>query len=764
VKKRGWLILAGSIGLLLLAGLAAGLAWYYYNRDLTGERTLYLPVETDVVIERDREGVPAITATSLHDYYMALGYLHARDRREIIRYWRYLALSRAERVLAGHDAGIMNRLSASLGFQKKGTEMVSALDGDKLSWLKAYCLGVNQGLAREGTELSPEESWQPADLAAILLMRDWFNAYLYNRESIFMIPDDDRAGLFSSLFPERVTRYYKEEDRENIEAIRRLTSLVRRVAGPFLEGYAAWVPASRMEKDHHALVYGYTSSTDEYPGYYPVIARIGERRFRGLTFNGLPFMVNGMNGSLQFAFFPLKMDSLDLVREEVRTLEGTTQYLAPAGWKNFVIKRVPDPGSAMVEANRLILSTENGPVVQDILGGESFRDSVVSLRYSFPGKEYLSRLLGLPLVTSMEEAEENFTGVDTSPLVFLFADDETAYRIWSGKLNLRPRNREVLYDGELYRQGRPIDLSLYSRRYAEGIVVAGELNTDLPPEVQAYFLPRGHRYERLTGIIREMPVLNESQLMDLIGDSYSLHAERYVSLLIRLLKMNPVTSARLTRIYFHDWDFRMDEKSVAATLFHTISYTMLERTLSDDLPGSLEAILYHRNYLMEPYLELLEQNTSALFDIRDTEPFEGRDKIFDLAFLQTLRELNRKAGPIMDDWKWGRINRTRFAVNGASEDIIADFFYSVKKTELKGGTGTLYELNAFNEGKPGLVQALCGYRGRDFDVIYPLYAVSIHPRSPFFYGKKKSYRPVPVRNQPVFSSITIRPGNKKPAN
>ncbi len=764
MKKRGWFILAGSVILLLLAGLVSGLAWYYYNQERTRDRIRHLPVESEVVIERDREGVPRIMAGSLSDYYLALGYLHARDRREIIRYWRSLALSRAEYVLTDPDAGIINRLSASLGFHEKGEELVSDLEENELTWLRAYCRGVNHGLEIDGDKLPPEEIWHPADLAAILLMRDWFNAFLYNRESIFMIPDDNRSNLFGSFFPERVTRFYKEEDRENIKSIRRLTSLIRRVTGPFLEGYAAWVPASRMEDGHHALVYGYTSSTDEYPGYYPVIARIGERQIRGLTFNGLPFMVNGTNGSLHFALFALKIDTLDLIREKVRTREGTTQYLAPGGWKNFVIKRVPDPGSALVEANRLILSTEHGPVIQDILGGESFRDSVVSLRYGFPGKDYLSLLLGLPLLSSPGDGVEKIKGMETSPLVLLLGNDEEAYRAWSGTLDLRPENREVLYDGELYRERVAIDLSLYSKQFTEATVAAGEVNTDLPPEVQAYFLPDDPRHERMIRIIQEIPELKSSQLRDLMTESYSPHAERYVPLLIRLLKRNPVTSARLTRIYFLDWDFRMDEKSVAATLFHLITYNMLERTLSDELPGGLEAILRHREYLMESYLELLEQNTSALFDIQDTELFEGRDKIFDLAFLQTLRELNRRVGPVMDDWQWGKINRTRFAVNGASEDIIADFFYRVPKIELKGGSGSLYQLTDFNEGKPGRVEALCGYRGSDFDVIFPLYTISIHPRSPFFYGKRRTYRPVSIQNEPPFITITIRQGNRKPAN
>src|SRR5882762_469277 len=86
--------------------------------------TLALPgLEKPVRVIRDAHGVPAITAASRHDLYMALGFVHAQDRLFQMDLQRRLGAGRLSEVVGAAAVGT-DRLMRTLGIYRHAAASV----------------------------------------------------------------------------------------------------------------------------------------------------------------------------------------------------------------------------------------------------------------------------------------------------------------------------------------------------------------------------------------------------------------------------------------------------------------------------------------------------------------------------------------------------------------------------------------------------------------------------------------------------------------
>ena len=166
--------------LLLLLVVPAG-GWLYLRRSLPAtagsSRLAGLDGRVDVI--RDANGIPYIYATTDHDAYYALGYVHAQDRL-----WQ---LEMSRRIGAGRLARCWGRLRstptcscARWAFMRRPTPPGRRLLPSSQAALEAYAAGINSFLA-EGHQLPPEfvvlgfkpEKWQPTDSLVWAKMMSW---------------------------------------------------------------------------------------------------------------------------------------------------------------------------------------------------------------------------------------------------------------------------------------------------------------------------------------------------------------------------------------------------------------------------------------------------------------------------------------------------------------------------------------------------------------------------------------------------------------
>ncbi|MBS0663892.1 MAG: penicillin acylase family protein [Verrucomicrobia bacterium] len=170
-------LLGGAVSLLLAAGLAAGV-WFYFQIRASLPRldgTVRLAgLGAPATAARDALGVPVIRGRTRLDVVRTLGFLHAQERffqMDLLR--RRSAGELAE--LFGKAALPMDRSTRVHGFRKLAAVVVQRLPADERAILDAYAAGVNAGLAAlrqkpfEYLALRTDpQPWRPEDSILIL--------------------------------------------------------------------------------------------------------------------------------------------------------------------------------------------------------------------------------------------------------------------------------------------------------------------------------------------------------------------------------------------------------------------------------------------------------------------------------------------------------------------------------------------------------------------------------------------------------------------
>ncbi|RMF28694.1 MAG: penicillin acylase family protein, partial [Chloroflexi bacterium] len=200
--RRGVLgFLAGAI-----AGVAGATYYTLFRRPLpqTRGRIRLSGLEAEVLVVRDRWGIPHLYAHSLRDLFFAQGFVHAQDRFFQMEFQRRLASGRLSEVL-GPKALEVDRWMRIVGLRRAADREVATLSDRAREALLAYAEGVNAFLSRGRlpAEFSflryRPEHWVIADSLAWLKMMAWMLSINWEAEVL-------RARLIARLGPERAAR------------------------------------------------------------------------------------------------------------------------------------------------------------------------------------------------------------------------------------------------------------------------------------------------------------------------------------------------------------------------------------------------------------------------------------------------------------------------------------------------------------------------------------------------------------------------------
>jgi len=155
-----------------------------------------------------------------------------------------------------------------------------------------------------------------------------------------------------------------------------------------------------------------------------------------------------------------------------------------------------------------------------------------------------------------------------------------------------------------------------------------------------------------------------------------------------MLGNNPLTSSKLSRIYLNDWDYSAKPGLQSPTVFYTALQFYIGEAYKDDFGKDSDYNL-NSSYLIYPdfYTEC-RKNISTIFDKADTPNIESREMIFDTAFLSAMRFLNRIEGPLMENWKWGFINKSIYTIPDERLNFLSKFL-KPEKSALTGGSDTI---------------------------------------------------------------------------
>ena len=181
----------------------------------------------------------------------------------------------------------------------------------------------------------------------------------------------------------------------------------------------------------------------------------------GITYAGLPFIFAGKTGTMNFTGLNLNVDIQDFVIEEVKTLKGELFYLSRAGWENISYLRVPTYGNGQ-KANEITWATVNGPLLIGYHDKDKELNYFVSIKYFFPGVDYITSLFDVPFSENIEKAKIAVKNINSYPRVYLFSNNEYSIKTFSGKFPNRVFSRNVFKKGINVRWTGFKDLSVYN--------------------------------------------------------------------------------------------------------------------------------------------------------------------------------------------------------------------------------------------------------------------------------------------------------------
>ena len=440
MRILGRILWRGVQLLLLLLLIAAGLVWWTLPPASGAYRLAGLAAPVEVRL--DTEGVPRIRAESEHDAWMAVGFLHARERMLQMELMRRGASGRLAE-LAGPGVLRIDRFMRLLGLAQRAEADLATLPAGAREMLEAYAAGVNAWIAERGRFADPMSlvigtpaPWRPVDS---LLWGKVMGLWLSGNWRMEL----DRARLAAILPPERLAEIWPEDrspGRPDAPELPAAAGAAQRLgeAVPLPEGHLARLAAALPRFPGEAplpasasnawAVAGWRSAsgapmlaTDPHLGFsapilwYLVRIELPDRVLLGATAPGVPGIVIGRNGDIAWGFTTTHSDTQDVF---VERLAGADAYETPEGPRPFTLReeRIGVRGGETVVMR--VRETRHGPVLSDLDAPAGRPDGTVlalAMANLAPGDSAAAGLWALNGARSLAEARAAAAMITSPP-------------------------------------------------------------------------------------------------------------------------------------------------------------------------------------------------------------------------------------------------------------------------------------------------------------------------------------------------------------
>jgi penicillin amidase len=648
--------------------------------DLTG--SLALPaLEAPVHLYRDRLGIPHIQARSVHDAFLAQGFVHAQDRLWQMDYDRRRAYGRASEYL-GPGALRQDQLLRRLRLEASSRADYDAVDAATRSILDAYAAGVNAFL-QTATRLPVEyqllgtvpEPWRPWDASAVFKVRHVFTGgvwqgKLWRARLLRQVGAELTALLYASAPSPEPLIIPPEADYhgpmlDGLEMLRAGEGCVDVL--PDLDGGSnSWVVAGERTLSGLPLLAGDPHRAIDTPNVFyqnhltcPAFDAIG------LSFPGVPGLPHfGHNQHVAWGITTAMADYQDLYIERYRPgqpprYEYRGQWLEAEHHREVIRVR----GGPAVEID--VYATHHGPLII----GDPAQGYGLALRYTAiaaPNAGF-NALLPMLCASSCDAFEAALRPwVDPCNNV-LFADrhGQIGYRT-RGQVPIRPRANAWLpvpgWMGDYEWQGMiPFENMPHLRNPDSGFFATA--NNRITDDSYPYYLTLryepGWRARRIRERLRPLSQASVRDMADMQADRLSHPARAFVGRLAHLQVDSTLSEQALAVLRV--WDGVMASGSVAATIYavcrerllHAVMQPLLGPLAREALGGGLYGTLMPLGQLRDLLLTMMQADDRRLLPAG-----VSWDTRLASTLAQTVECLRQELGDDVQTWHWGRLHQT----------------------------------------------------------------------------------------------------------
>lgn len=361
--------------LLALIGLAAVLLGFVYYKlhsslpVLDGQLTS-AQILNPVTVERDKDGIPTITASSREDASYALGYLHGQERFFQMDLLRRLSSGELSELFGevAFKKDVQNRVHR---FRHRAKQAFAAMDSQQQNIVVTYTQGVNDGLkslgaapweylllGKEPREWSKEDSFLPMFSMYIALQQ----AHGETERTIGWLHDNLPLDV-AEFLTQRYSPWHSPLDDSKLEPVPFPTSspeFTQQTAAlshwqpsehydPTGVSYSGdsgklgsnnWAVSGKLTPHGSAMLAGDMHLGIRAPNtWYRASIHYQDKHGKkwdvtGVTLPGTPIMISASNRHVAWAFTNSYGDWTDVIKLDVN--EDGSQYLTVDGYQPFI--------------------------------------------------------------------------------------------------------------------------------------------------------------------------------------------------------------------------------------------------------------------------------------------------------------------------------------------------------------------------------------------------------------------------------------------
>ena len=442
-----------------------------------------LDAQVEVVV--DYLGIPHIYAASAHDAFMALGYMHAKDRLFQITMQNYFAAGRISEIVGAYAAS-SDMYYRSIGLKRAAQltldwyEANAATNPDvamALDAVNAEVEGANAFIRSMTAANTPiefkilgfkPELWQPVDCFVNAKMLTWgLSGGVADFQRQWIRQELDNDSMYNDLFPDLMP--YTEpiiQEQVNIsyaqyplapgkfpatdnpgqyasmalagetyipeDKLESLIKMMNEVLSPFgdmeLVGSNNWAINGSKSSTGMPILAGDPHLTLQAPSvwYEAHIVVPGELDITGTTFPGLPAVLIGHNDHLAYSFTNVGADVSDVFIEQLNP-SNPDQYWYNGEYRDFTIYEEDIHTKEGTVIPFTVKESVHGPCIDSVIKTYGlFGDSNPNLAMNWTGNSVTHELVasaGFMRAHNLNEFIDAMYWWDSPPQNCVFADD-----------------------------------------------------------------------------------------------------------------------------------------------------------------------------------------------------------------------------------------------------------------------------------------------------------------------------------------------------
>lgn len=627
----------------------------------------------EVVIIRDSFAIPHIYALNDSDLYKATGFTMAQDRLWQMDLLRRITQGRLSEIM-GNELVNTDLLMRALRIQEKSEKVLALTSPEIIHALEQFSAGINHYISN--FPLPPEfrilgykpEDWEPVHSVNLIgymawdLSSGWGPDYILHRLAgkVTGVHLKDLLPLnvvhSTPVFPELANIPVVESTL--LSANRDLEKLGAQI----FYGSNNWAVSGTKSNTGKPILANDMHLGLMSPGIWYQMHQVSEEGLNvtGVVLPGQPFVICGHNDSVAWGMTNVTVDDLDFYAEILN--QDSSKYLFDGQWVDLMVKEEVIKTREGEEVAHKLRFTHRGPIINRFKNSE---ETPLSIRWM--GNEMSNELRTVYLLNRAADWQDFRNAVNTFRSVsqnIVYADVKGNIGLQtSAGVPLRKNPGTGIYPGDtsLYDWTGfvPFGELPYEFNPAKGYVASANNKTvseNYPYYIGSWFsIP--DRINRINELLEGKEKHGIEDFMAMHNDFKSKKAERFVPRFLKALDHVNGEMYLSARNVLEDWDYVMDRKSTAASVFEILYRKVGENLVEDELSPELFHEFMGQRILFENLLEnILVTGESVWLDNIHTPEHEDFDDIIIKAFHESVNELMQRLGNDVDEWNWGKLH------------------------------------------------------------------------------------------------------------